>query len=121
MLKLEFKSPQSATGVVKATVHKSGKLGFSSGAAKVLGLSTDSRFKVAVNTADEEDKNLYLVESEGDDKELFKVSKAGQYYFIRIKHILDEMGVDYRDGRIIYDIVNEENEGMKYYKLVRRK
>ena len=35
---LEFYSPKDNFGTVKATVHKTGKLGFSSGAAKMLEL-----------------------------------------------------------------------------------
>jgi len=122
MIKFDIKSPQDKVGVVKASVHKNGKLGFSAGAAKLLDLDKDKRFYVATNAEDSEDKNLYLLEAKEIDEKSFKVNKAGQYYYMRIRHILDEMGVDYRQGGIIYDIVTvQQLDEEKYYKLIKRK
>lgn len=122
MIKFDFKSPQDTTGVIKATVHKSGKLGFSSGAMKKLKLDENRYFRIATNAADPEDENIYLVEANEGEDDVFKANKAGKYYYIRIKHILDELDIDYKDDRVIYDIKREETEdGTTYYKLTRRK
>ncbi|MEQ8905145.1 hypothetical protein [Ekhidna sp.] len=121
MIKFDIKEPQESIGVVKATVHKNGKLGFSSGAAKRLKLDSQNYFQVATNADDPDDDNLYLIPShEGADK-VFKVSKAGAYYYMRIKHILDDAGMDYREEKIIFDIVNMEQDGMTFYKLTKRR
>ena len=121
MINFDFKSPQDSIGVVKATVQKSGKLGFSSGAAKRLDLENHRYFQVAMNANDPEDKCLYLIPSQEGVQNVFKASKAGAYYYLRIKHILDDAGIDYRDKRIIYDIVKMDQEGSTFYKLTRRK
>ncbi|MBL6445383.1 hypothetical protein JMN32_03635 [Fulvivirga sp. 29W222] len=123
MLEFDIKSPQDTLGVVKATVHKSGKLGFSSGAIKMLGLENEGHryYKVATNKADSEDDSLYLIVASKGEEDVFKASKAGQYYYLRVKHVLDEMTVDYKNEKVIYDIRKVEEKEIKYYKLTRRK
>lgn len=107
-------------GLVKATVHKDGKLGFSSGAMAKLDLGEDTYFRVATNADDPEDRSLYLVRAQAGDEEAFKVNKAGQYYYMRIKHVLDELDIDYKDGKVIFDIKKVENGDLSYFKLIRR-
>lgn len=120
MIQFDFKIPQSETGVIKATVRNNGVLGFSSGASKALGLNEESCFKLATNAEDKTDESLYLIPASADQDKVFQLRKAGDYYYLRIKHVLDEMGIDYRNVRIIYDIVTKEEDGIKYYKLIRR-
>ena len=121
MVNFNIKSPQDQIGVVKASVHRNGKLGFSSGAAKKLNLTPETRFLVATNADDPDDKNLYLIEDKQGNEKGFKVSRAGQYYYMRIKHVLDEMGIEYRNGGLIYDIVKVDEQERTYLKLIRRK
>jgi len=120
MLRFDIKSPKDTIGVVKATVHKNGKLGFSSGAMKVLGLDVNRYWRVATNADDIEDDSLYLLPAQEGEESVFKASRAGQYYYMRIKHLLDEMEIDYGNQKVIYDILKKEQEGMIFYKLNRR-
>jgi hypothetical protein len=120
-MKFKFLTPKDNVGIVKATVHKTGKMGFSTGAIKVLGLDKNKYFKLALNEDDENDTNLYLVLAKESDKDTFVTNKAGPYYYIKIKHVLDELGVDYKSETIIYDIREVKDSEVKCYKLSRRK
>ncbi|HNA65627.1 MAG TPA: hypothetical protein PKZ51_12955 [Saprospiraceae bacterium] len=121
LIDLDFFDPIDKYGVIKATIHKSGKLGFSSGAAKVMELEKKSYFNIGFNKANSDDKSLYMIPLNGETEKSFKVVKAGDYYYIFIKHILRDLQLDYKAESIIFDI-EEVNVGeKKCYKLVRRK
>jgi hypothetical protein len=120
MIDLEFFDSASSLGVVKATVHKTGKLGFSSGASKFMKLDQVSFFNVGLNKASTEDKNLYLVPVYTQTGKSFKIVKAGDYYYINIKNILIELRIDYKNENVIYDIEEIINNKQKMYKLTRR-
>lgn len=120
MIDLEFFTSDRNLGVVKATVHKTGKLGFSSGAAKLLKLDKIKFFNVGVNRADINDSNLYIVPLEKETDKSFKVSKAGQYYYILIKNILAELKIDYKNESVIYNIEQVNQQENTIYKLMRR-
>jgi len=119
-LKLKFIKSQDIDKNVKCSVHKTGKLGFSSSAIDKLQLTTDKTIAIAVNEDDKEDENLYVMINENSENDGFKISKAGDYYYVNTKALFDNIGVDYRNKKIIYDIVDFEYEGDKYYKLIKR-
>lgn len=120
MIDLEFFDSASSLGVVKATVHKTAKLGFSSGASKFMKLDEISYFNVGLNRANPEDESLYLVETKEQTGKSFKTVKAGDYYYIFIKNILMELRIDYKNENVIYDIEEVKNGELKVYKLTRR-
>jgi len=119
-MKLKFIKAQEIDKNVKCAVHKTGKLGFSSSAIEKLNLTTDKGVMIAVNEEDENDENLYMLITETANEDSFRVSKAGDYYYVNTKALFDTIGVDYRNKKIIYDIVDFENEGTKMYKLLKR-
>lgn len=121
MVKFKFLSPKDNLGVVKATVHKTGKMGFSTGAIKLMDLEKNKYFKLALNEEDENDKSLYLIPAQEIGKETFVTSKAGAYYYLKVKHILDELGVDYQYETVIYDIREATEDGTDCYRLTRRR
>ncbi|GAB4509379.1 MAG: hypothetical protein Tsb004_10090 [Allomuricauda sp.] len=118
---LNFESSRENIGVVKASVHKSGKLGFSSGAQHKMKIDSNKYYKVGFNDSDENDESIYLVETNSEDVDAFKANKAGNYYYLRLKHVFEKRNISYKDGGIIYDIYELEKENIKYYKLKRRK
>ncbi len=122
MINIDLKFFDSADkyGVIKATVHKTGKLGFSSGASKLMNIANVEGFNIGMNSSDNEDKSLYLVPVNNVESEKsFKVVKAGEYFYLFIKSIMRELKIDYKNESVIYEI--EEIEGnVKYYKLTRR-
>lgn len=120
MIDLDFFDSSSKYGVVKATVHKTGKLGFSSGAAKLLNLENVRYFNIGTNKSDPEDESLYLVPIEDESDKSFRVVKAGDYFYVFIKNILREMKIDYKNESVIYDIEELSEFNPKYYKMTRR-
>lgn len=121
MVKFKYLTPKDNLGVIKATIHKTGKMGFSTGAIKVLGLEKNRYFKLAVNDEDANDNSLYLVLAKESDKDAFMTNKAGPYYYLRVKHVLDELGIDYRTETVIYDIREMRDGDIRYYRLTKRK
>lgn len=120
MIELDFFDSSSKYGVIKATVHKTGKLGFSSGASKFLDLENVEFFNIGLNKKDKEDENLYLVPINEETEKSFKVVKAGDYYYVSIKNILKELKIDYKQETVIYDIDELDIEDQKIFKLTRR-
>lgn len=114
---IEFEDPDKNSSVIKASIHKTGKLGFSSGAQDFLEINENSYFKVGFNS--EDSTILYLVPSSSADK-AFKVSKAGLYYYINLKHVFDKKGIEYQNKTVIFDIKKEVNNDTVYYVLNKR-
>lgn len=120
-LDIEFFDSAGSNGVVKATVHKTGKLGFNSGATKYMKLDQAEFFNIGFNRADESDESLYLVPVESQSEKTYRLVKAGQYYYLHIKNILRERRIDYKNETVIYDIEEIEQNGRRFYKLARRR
>ena len=117
---IQFEDPSKNNGVIKATIHKTGKLGFSSSAQNFLSLGEESYFKIGFNDIDAYDNNIYLVPS-GEDDQTFKAAKAGDYYYINLKHIFDKRGLDYQNETMIYDIKKQKSGDTEFFILTRRK
>lgn len=105
---------------LKATVHTSGKLGFSEVTAKELGLHGDDNHFVQFAQDVEDPSVLYLINGTGDDGDSFKVCKSGAYYYINAKLMFDSLGVDYVNKTIIYDMIKTPNEEGNVYKMTKR-
>lgn len=118
MLELNFFTSSDKYGVIKATVHRTGKLGFSSGAAKYMELDKKSFFLIGTSG---NDHSLYLVPTNEESDNSFKLVKAGEYYYIFIKNVLLDLKLDYKNESIIYDISEEEYKEDNIFKLTRRK
>jgi hypothetical protein len=119
-MKIKFFNPDTLDKNLKATVHKTGKLGFTTEAAKKLELSPEKSASIGMNEDDENDKNLYLVINPIRTSGAFNVSKAGEYFYINTKALFDSLKIDYTKDSVVYEI-NEEKEGLtKYYKLKRK-
>jgi len=122
MVKINFFDASTFDRNIKCTIHKSGKIGFSNAAIKRLGIDKMYGAKIGTNEENKEDENLYLACIKDEDKSAFKFIKAGDYYYINAKPLLDEIKIDYRNTKVtlIYDIVEMDLEGQKIYKLIKR-
>ena len=116
---LKFENPREEYGIIKATVHKSGRLGFSSGAQKFMNLSEDHKFKVGFNNEDKNDDSIYLVGTSKENEQGFKVYKAGAYFYLKLKSVFENNKIDYKNENTIYNIEKITN-GIEYYKLNKR-
>ncbi|MGE0587622.1 MAG: hypothetical protein AB7O48_03555 [Cyclobacteriaceae bacterium] len=121
-IEIEFFEPEDKFGPIKATVHKSGRIGFSLGANKLIDFEANKLFKIG-RRKDGDNDQLFMVPVTTKDEMTFEVVRAGAYYSIRAKRLLSQMGIDYRDleESIIYYIDEVKNDASKYYKLTRKK
>jgi hypothetical protein len=103
---------------LKCSIHSTGKLGFTDSTIKALELTEKSCVKFAQD--DEDEENLYLINSKETDEESFKVNKAGSYYYVNAKPLFDNLGLDYRKNTIIFDMVEVPELGVGIYKLNKR-
>ena len=74
----------------------------------------------ALNEEDENDLNLYAKIYDSAQEGAFKISKAGDYYYVNTKNLFDSLGIDYKNTKIIYDIVKGDYEGDTIIKMLRR-
>lgn len=119
-MKIKFMSPKAGYGKVKCTVHMNGKLGFSQAAIKKFDITGSTYCKIGINDEDKSDDNLYMVIAEVEDHDTFHVNKAGNYYYLNTRNLFDELNMDYKNRKIIYDIEDMEYEGITMYKLNKR-
>jgi hypothetical protein len=120
-MKLKFVKAQDIDRNVKATIHSSGKLGFSSDAARKLGLNEGVKsIMIAINEDDSKDQNLYIKTLSEQGEDAFNIVKAGEYYYVNTKAFFDNYNIEYRGNRVIYDIVEFDYEGEKMLKFIKR-
>lgn len=119
-MEINYWKPTSSLGVIKATIHQSGKLGFSQAAIEKLNLSQNTYIKIGTNKENKKDNNIYMVVIREANELAIKVNKAGKYYYLNTKDFFNEIGVDYKSKSIIYDIVDISSNNEKLYKLVPR-
>lgn len=119
-MKLKILEVPQIGGKVKATIHQSGKLGFSQAAIDELQISSNTYIMLAKNEEDPSDSNLYMVISKEKNENGLKVSKAGNYFYVNTKYLFDKLGIDYKRKKVIFDIIQIEYEGQTVYKLIRR-
>jgi|18_taG_2_1085343.scaffolds.fasta_scaffold01200_5 hypothetical protein len=122
MIKIDFFKPKESDRNAKVTVHKTGKLGFSKSAADILDLANKRYCKVGKDANGEGNKVLYMVVQPQKDEYSYKVSKAGDYYYLKAKQLLIDLEIDYKDDdtTVIYDIIALNLEGKEYFKLNKR-
>jgi len=119
-MKLKYINAEDTARNAKATVHKTGKLGFSSDAIEYLDIKEGKSIQFAQNVDDENDNNLYAVIHEGQEEGAFKLIRAGNYFYVNTKNMFDALNIDYKTARVIYDLVMIEHEGSQIVKMLRR-
>lgn len=89
---------------LKATVQKSGRLGFTAETGKALGLECGKFAKFA---KDDEKGILYLIIIEVGNEDAFPIRENGGYYFIPTRQMFDALGMDYATYNIMFDLVRQ--------------
>lgn len=105
----------------KATVQRTGKLGFSMEAAELLGLREN------MSEVESENKRMILQEMNehdwlavvvnGTNERGFKIQRGGDYYYLNMRQYFKASDIDYLNNRVIYDITatSESYEGKPVY------
>jgi hypothetical protein len=94
-MKLKFINPDELDNNVKATIHKTGKLGFTAKAAKRFNLKQGMSVSIGINEDNKNDKNLYIVFNKEPKSDSFRISKAGGYFYAQTKGLFQHLCVDY--------------------------
>lgn len=114
-------SAQKYGAKLKATVQASGKLGFTAKTAQELSLKDSKSIRLA---QDEDDNVLYLCVLQSQESDSFKLLCSSGYYSINTCRLFKDMGMDYKNNLIIFDLSREpsldEVIGGKAYKMSKR-
>ena len=101
----------------KACIQRNGRLGFTREAAELLGLHENltALFSTTPNG------DLAAVICDTSESRGFKVQKAGDYFYIRMKNFFDSQNLDYIKKRVAYDISETPGryQGKVVYKFTR--
>lgn len=116
-MKIKFFNPNNLDKNLKATVHKSGKLGFTVDAANKMDLKQSKSAAVGINEDDPSDQSLYIIIYNEQQNGAFKVAKAGDYYYLNLKNLFDTLKINYKIQSVVYEISEETIEGRKIFKL----
>lgn len=119
-MKIKFFNPKELEKNLRASVHKSGKLGFTMEAAKKLALSVDKSVGIGVSEDESEAGNLYMIVYPEKRDDAFPINMAGGYYSINTKALFDNLKLNYASGWIAYDISEETIENEKIFKFTKR-
>ena len=103
-MKLRILSAKEYNVKLKATIHSTGKLGFTEVTAKELKLTTESGVKFAMS----EENELYLISCPARDEDAFKVLKAGDYFSVNANNIMFDMIKDIVDDMEVYKLIKRE-------------
>lgn len=123
-MKLKFFNAEEIEQNAKATIHASGKLGFSSDSVDFLKIGENTHINLAKNEEDEDDENFYGIVIQKFEEGAFKVCKAGDYYYLNTKNLFDSLKIDYKGQKVIYDLLKitiDENEIVKFQKRILKK
>lgn len=107
-MKLKWVNQDVLPRNLKATIHKTGKLGFTKDAAEYLMLSNKVYASIAIDE-ESSDGSLYINFHSESKPEYFKVSKAGEYFYINTIALFDFIGVNYTDNQVIFDIKKQDS------------
>lgn len=107
---------------LKATIHSSGRLGFTADTANSLALSEGVFVKFARD--DENENELFMVIVAECDEDAFKVIRSGKYYYLATTAMFQSFGYDFKKYNIMFDMVRmkdyDEIVNGKVYKLNKR-
>jgi len=120
---IEYFEPES--GPIKATAHKSGKLGFTLSANKFIDFEKNKLFKIGKKkeNGNGDDMTLFMIPVTEKDDLTFEVFKAGDYYYLKAKRLLKSLNIDYANETesTSFEIDEVKDNDKRYFKLVRKK
>lgn len=111
------------TQKLKATIQRSGKLGFTAETIEQLKLNNEVSIRIA---ADDTRKDvLYMAVVPRTCEDAFPVVKTGIYFYLNTKQLFDEIRMDYTKFNIMFDLTRcseaDEAIGGECYKMTARR
>ena len=89
---------------LKATIQRSGRLGFTEETARYMNLADEKFAKFA---QDDESGTLYLIIIDKSNEDSFDIRSSSGYYFVPAKMMFDSLGMDYEQNVIMFDLVRK--------------
>lgn len=89
---------------LKATIQRSGRLGFTEETAKYMHLADEKFAKFA---QDDDNGTLYLIIIDKRNEDCFEIRSSSGYYFVPAKMMFDSLGMDYEKNVIMFDLVRK--------------
>jgi hypothetical protein len=120
-MKLKILDIDSNATKPKATIHITGKLGFNMEASKMMDLSDDTYYQVAVDEETGTADVIYFIPATADTKGVVKVAKAGSYFYINLGTTFSKLDLKYEKFIISFDISKTQYEGDDLFVLKKRR
>ncbi len=90
------------TQKLKATVQRTGKLGFTAETLGALNIHQGTHIRLAEDTESKRILWMGVMQEPADDA--FPVNKAGDYYYVNTTKLFDTIGIDYKKKNCMYDM-----------------
>ena len=107
---------------LKATIHSSGRLGFTADTAEKLRLAEDMYVKFGKD--DEAENELFMIFVTEADDDTFRVIRSGKYFYLPTTAMFQSFGYDFKKYNIMFDMVRmsdyDEIVNGKVFKLNKR-
>ncbi len=107
------------TQKLKATVQRTGKLGFTSETLAVLNIKQGTHVRIAEDTESKRVLWLGVLQEPADNA--FPVNKAGDYYYVNTTKLFEKIGLDFRKKNCMFDMSRcadyDEAIGGECYKM----
>ena len=91
---------------LKATIHRSGKLGFGEETAHTLGLEQG---KFARFAQDDETHVLYLIIDNCGSEDAFSFKEVSGFYNLATRQLFDALGIDYENNSVMFDLIRQSS------------
>lgn len=107
------------TQKLKATVQRTGKLGFTAETLEALHIHQGTHLRIANDTETKRILWLGVIQEPADNA--FPVNKAGDYYYVNTTKLFETIGIDFRKKNCMYDMSrapeNDEAIGGECYRM----
>src|SRR5438552_15135961 len=96
-----FFDAREYTSNLRCTIQRSGKIGFSDFTQKKLKIDEKKSIRIGIEGSKDNYEHLLLQVLDTAELNAFKINKAGNYYYINPKALLDELGLKYKTKNIM--------------------
>lgn len=108
---------------LKVTIQQTGRMNFTDETAKALGLTPEQGIKFFMAG---EPEQLCMAIMPEPDEDSFPLRRSGTYFYVTAHLLFDELGVDYRENTVFFDLVrcmayDKETGGQSYKMNIRMK
>jgi hypothetical protein len=105
---------------IKLSSHKDGKSGFSSDAVEKLQLDANMYVQFGIDEDNPKEENLLMRIFNKKVPQALKINKNGKYFSVKTKQLFQDIGLDFKNKKFIFDLEEKTFEGNIYYKLNKR-